>query len=287
MKKVKAILHTLKASLIPNHIFYPKLLHTRTLFSFKYFLTCITFFAVILSAAVYTRIHPQKIAFYQNSFLTALKSFPEDAEFTLKHAKLSSTYRQPVFVWMNIPNGKKLLLFAANQHSLLKQNDFPNALVFFAAEQMRLSLRGSSIILPYPSTDYIVNKYTIDSFLEIANVYSSQAVVFFYLIYFVFFPLLYVLLSFEVSLIVSIVLFLLFRLFSKRIHLRKCFQVGFHASILPIIIGSLLLYTFPSVHGTITVTSGLVFVFQLIAIYETYFSELAKKLSSSHHTSGR
>jgi len=287
MKKVKAILHTFRISIVPNHLFYPKLLHTRTFFSLKYFSVCIIFFSTIFTLCVYTKVTPDKLTFYHNAFIKTLSSYPADAEFLIKDKKLGSSYTQPIFLWMDKPNGTKMLLFAANQHSLLTKNDSPDALIFLGAKQMRLSYKDMTTSVYYPSLEYVINKHTIDIFTGVIDQYLNNARGYFYFVFFSFLPLLYMSGLFEASLATSIFLYLLFRLFTKRVHLRKCIQVGFHASILPFMIGSALFCSFPSVHGTLTITASLVFIFQLIAIYEAYFSALAKKLSSPHHASGR
>lgn len=293
MKKVKAILNTFRVSAVPNHLFYPKLLHTRTLFSLKYFIVCVISLSFLFTISIYTRVMPGKLSFYHHAFIRALGTYPSGAELTLKNGRLQSTYDQPIFLWMDRPNGTQMLLFAANQHSLMQKNDSVNSLIFLGANHVSLSYKDMRTVLHYPKTEYVVNRQTVDSFAGVMDQYLSQAQGFFYLVFFIFLPFIYILSSFEAALATSIFLYFLFHLFTKRIHIRKAIQVGFHASILPFMIGSVLMYAFPSVHGTLTITAAILFIFQLIALYETYFSELSKKLVSHphvathHHVRGR
>ncbi len=285
MKKVKAILNTFRVSAVPNHLFYPKLLHTRTLFSLKYFIVCVIGLSFLFTISIYTRTMPSKLSFYHRAFIRALGTYPSGAELTLKNGRLQSTYDQPIFLWMDRPNGTRMLLFAANQRSLMQKNDSVDSLVFLGANHVSLSYKDMKTVLRYPKTEYVVNKQTVDSFMGVMDQYLNSAQGFFYLIFFILLPFLYILSSFEAALATSIFLYFLFHLFTKRVHIRKSIQVGLHASIIPFIIGSILLYAFPSVHGTLTITAAILFIFQLIALYETYFSELSKKLAPHHHTS--
>lgn len=287
MKKVKAILNTFRVSAVPNHLFYPKLLHTRTLFSLKYFIVCVVSLSFLFTISIYTRVMPNTLSFYHHAFIQALGTYPGGAELTLKNGRLQSTYDQPIFLWMERPNGTRMLLFAANQHSLMQKNDSVDSLIFLGADHASFSYKDMKAVLRYPKTEYIINKQTIDSFAGVMDQYLSQAQGFFYLILFILLPFIYILSSFEAAIATSIFLYFLFHLFTKRVHIRKSIQVGLHASIIPFIIGSLLLYAFPSVHGTLTITAAILFIFQLIALYETYFSELSKKLVPHHHTVAR
>lgn len=291
MKKVKAILNTFLVSAIPNHVFYPKLLHTRTFFSLKYFTFCVICLSFLFTISIYTKVMPDRLSFYHHTFIRALGTYPSGAELTLKNGRLQSTYGQPIFLWMDKLNGTRMLLFAANHHSLMRANDSVDSLIFLGEKYMRLSYKDMSTVLRYPTTEYVINKHTVNSFAEEMDQYLDNAQSVFYLIFFTFIPLIYISAAFEASLATSILLYLIFHIFTKRVHIRKCIQVGFHASILPFMIGSVLMFAFPSVHGTLTITAAILFIFQLVALYEMYFSESSKTasphLSSRHHVRGR
>ena len=233
---------------------------------------------------------PHKLNFYKNALISALHQYPDKAEFTIQEGALKSTLRAPVFLWMEDQSGISMLIFGANQQSTLQKNDTPEeSLVFLGANQMRISFQNIKVNIPYSHTTYSINKQTVEQLATTLGQYLTQALPVFYVILFICMPIVYIASALEITLAMSILLFLVFRLFTKRVHLRKCIQAGLHATLFPIIIGSALFCTFPSGSGTLTIVCALIFVFQLVGIYEMYFAETSSKLhhKARSHAKGR
>jgi len=275
MKKVKAILTIFFHSFVPQEIYFPKLLHTRLQFSFKYYLLIVSFLACIFSGILLYHFSPGKVSDYKNAILDTISTFPIDSEIKISKGTLTSNQNKPLFLWVYYKNSP-FFAFMVDTKSMLDTTYIRLPFIFFGSNQMQFSYKGYSSTRLYDSSlDGPISKDTILSIISYVNNGFSTFLIGFYFILLIIIPFVFIVTSTLFILLSSGMVYILLRTFIPHIHFKKCLQAGAHGTHIPLIISILLYSLFPIVANTLIVTFSLIFIFTLVATYEMYSGSFA------------
>lgn len=276
MKKVKAILTTFFHSFVPQDSYYPKLLHTRLTFSIKYYLIFIIFFSLVLTGIVFYRYSPSKIMSYKNAITQSLSLFPENSIVRIKDGVLEMNQNKPLFFWI-YREGKPLFVFMAHTKDNLTLTNTPLPIVFLGRDGFQLSFKGTTFMRLYDKTaHYLITKDTLQSFIVFSNSFFPPLLFFFSLFLLVVLPISFVLWSTLSIILNAALVYILFRTFIPHIHFKKCIQAALHGTHIPLITTIILFVLFPAAPNVLIISTSLMFVFTLVAVYEMYSKSLAQ-----------
>ncbi|MCX6730754.1 MAG: DUF1189 family protein [Candidatus Roizmanbacteria bacterium] len=276
MKKVKHILTTFIHSVIPQDVYYPKLLHTRFLFSLKYYVFIITLLALTFTGLVFCQFSPLKMISYKNSIVNSLSAFPEEVKITIKNGVLESNQNKPLFLWI-YHNKQPLFVFMIHTTDTLSNSHIPLPIVFLGADKVQISYRGHIIVRSYDSSwNVAITKERILPFISSISSSFPPFMFFFYLFMLILVPLAFILSSTFFIFLSSLLVFTLLRTFIPHIHIKKCFQAGMHGTHIPLLVIILLYSLFPTASNIFVIATALIFVFSLVSTYEMYSKEVAQ-----------
>jgi len=299
MKKVKAFLHIFSNSLIPKASYYRKILNTRFIFSFKYFVFLIFALSSIIIFNLINKYSPLKINHWLNEINKSIEQFPPDLNIFINNGLLTTTYNRPYFIWTkNDKNKLKLLLVVDETGSFEKFKQYPS-IILLTKTDIFIKQNGQIKKIPLSSINktQIINKESLIPLKEKISWIKK----FFYPLYFsivVFALILVPFFSFIVNtiyiLLASLITFLFLKFKTeKKYHLKKIFQISLHACTLPLLIDYLFfnlplpkliktsfnikLLPFPFVF------IFLLAVFIFIGAYEAYYNHNQNQAPPNHH----
>ena len=274
MKKVKHILEIFVHSLIPQDIYYPKLLHTKLSFSLHYYLFIIICFSLLYTSIVFSQFSPMKIVDYKTSFINALSVFPEEAIISVNKGFLDLNLNRPLFLWI-YQNNQPIFVFIAHGKEILNKPDTSLPFILLGSDRFQFSYKKIVVKKSYsPEWSFQITKNRIQSYMLHINSVFPSFMIFFYLSLLLIFPLLFMIVSTSIILIFSVLVFILLRTFIPQIKLNKCIQAGLHGTHIPLLVAIFLFALFPSMINVITIAAALVFIFTLVATYEMYSKEV-------------
>lgn len=281
MKKVKAILTTSLNSIIPQDLYYPKLLHIRFLYSLQYYITILLVLTALFTFAFSYKYPLSKLVQYKDDITQSFAQFPKSAILRIQRGQLTSNSDLPLFVWVKHKD-KPLFVFMANAKDDAPRTIRPIPFLFLKKDGMQISYRQYQRITPYDKTrDYIISQEQMPIFEEKINELFAPIISYYTLAILTVLPLVFMIFTTASILISSLIAFLLFRAYFSRIHLKKCVQAGLHGTHIPMIISALLFILYPTTMRIVPVICALYFVFTLVSIFEMYSKE------ASHHRKGR
>jgi len=273
MKKVKHILVTFFHSVIPLDIYYPKLLHTRFIFSVKYYFFIVFFFAALFSTHVIYRVSPFNLIELKNTLTSSLLNIPDNITIQLKNGMLELNQEKPLMIWTyhnNLPFFFSMI-YTKNSENFI-QNTPP--LIYFGQDKMTFSLRNKSFSRPYDhSANIFFTKDTIVSFIKKSNIFSPFLIVSFYIIFLIMLPIIFVIYSSVCIILASIFCFLIFKTYIPHLHIKKCIQASMHGTHIPLTISVILIPLFPYAFNCIVIVASFFFIFTLVSIFEMYYKE--------------
>jgi len=287
MKKVKAFFYIFLKSLIPNYSYYTKILKTRFLFSFKYFVSLIVFLNFLLGVSLLYRYSPQKINFWLKSVNSALANFPSDLNIFIDKGYLISSYNRPYFFWLRDEKERLKLVFVIDESASEEKINQYQTKALLTKTDLFIKEAGKVKKIPLSSFNQIIfNKET----LKIIRQRLFFIEKFFYIFYFFIFLFIFVftfLFSFLVNLfylfIASLLVFVLLKLKpEKKYHFKKVFQISFHAATLPLFL-DYLGFSFPyflPIRVRLPIKPPpfpliflfLLIIFIIIGVYEAYYN---------------
>jgi len=280
-RKVKAIFTLFLNSIIPQDHFYPKLLHTPLFHSLRYYSVIIVGSAGILVALLFIRHSPARLIEYKSAVISAIAQFPVDAELRIHNGELSSNMNRPLFLWVNTKN-KPLFTFIADTQDTSTQFLHPAPFIFLKNNGFQVSFRQFDHFWSYQRSDaYVISRQNSAQFEKQADRFFSSLVIYYFVFLFFILPLLFIIISTLAIVISGVIAFLILRIYSSRVHLRKCIQAGLHGTHIPIFITVLFLNLFPLAPRCLFVVGSIFFVFTLVSSFEMYSKE------EINHRSGR
>jgi len=252
MQKVKAFFNIFFKSLLPNPLYYRKLLNTRFLFSFKYFISLIFFLNLILIGNLLIRYSPLKINYWLNQINLNLSQFPSDLNIVIDKGFLISSYDRPYFFWLKDNKNRLRLIFVIDESAVPEKINQYQSMALLTKTDLVIKKKQEIHKIPLSSFEQIIiNKQIVNVFAQKISFFKKIL----YPIYFLVFILLIIIIltsSFFINLIylslASMVAFLFLKLKplkpEKKYHFKKIFQISLHASTLPLLI-DYLMFNFP------------------------------------------
>jgi len=293
MKKVKAFFYVFLKSFVPNSYYYTKILKTRFLFSFKYFIALIVFLNFLFGLGFLFRYPPQKINYWLKAIDSALTNFPSDLNVFIDKGYLISSYNRPYFFWLNDEKGRLRLIFVVDESGYLEKINQYKTFILLTKTDLFIKTKNEIKKIPLKSfNEIIINKETIKSVLQPLSLIKKFFYPFYFFILLFIFGLITVT-SFFINLfylfLASGIVFVLLKLrLKKKYHFKKVFQISFHASTLPLFL-DYLIFSFPyllpiRIYLPIKLPPfPLIFLFLLIifiivGVYEAYYRNHHQKL---------
>lgn len=274
MKKVKHILTVFLNSFIPQDHFYPKLLHTRLLFSFKYYLSILSFICLLFAGVLFYQYSPTIITGYKDAIIHTLSTFPPEVEISIANGKLESNQMKPLFLWVYFKNQPLFVVMIHSKDSLNTSNT-PLPLIFLGSERAQISYRNHKVAQQYsPDFDIILTKDTVSALSVWIQSMFAPFLFGFYFILLVIIPLLFAISISLIILLAAFITFILLRTFIPHIHYKKCLQAGMHGTHIPLFITVFLFALFPHATNIAIISLALIFVFTLVSTYEMYSKEV-------------
>lgn len=273
-QKISTFLHIFLRSLVPSERYYRKLLHTKLIFSLKYFFTLVfilNFFAVCLFIVKLNESLPE-IASVKDEFIHMLDEYPKDLVVILKNGELMTTLDRPYFMWFTTNDTPHPVLIIDEQANSSQTHRY-GATVFITAEGITINLGNTSHQYRFRSTDnFFFDHVSVEKLRENAVLFFRQlpiimllsSLILFFLLPIVIFVLLMFMLSF-----LSLAVYAGIKLIHRRITYRKVFHISLHSSTTPL----LLEYIFYVRGLTIFLPFGFLFfyiLFLTLSLFETY-----------------
>lgn len=281
MIKVKAILRTLINSFIPQDKYFPKILHIRIMYSFKYYISILSILTLLLVVSLMSKYPISSISQYKESIIQNVAAFPQDIELKIHKGELSTNSNAPLFLWVKHKN-KPLFVFMANAREMSPRFQNPIPFIFLKKDGLQVSFRQFHQLWTYdPTANHIISRQQIPYFISQINSFFPYVVFLYCISMFILFPLAFM--SFVTGAIIlsSALTYLIFRTYFLRIHYKKCLQAGMHGTHIPLLFTAVLLYLFPFSTRCMPIVLALFFVFTLVSTFEMYSKE------EPHHRRGR
>lgn len=301
LKKVKAFFHSFLNSLIPQSEYYRKIVRSPFSSSLSYFLVIVFILNLSFVASLIVKYSPIKINVVMTEVINSLNNYPDGLTINIHKGRLITNNNRPYLFWVNHQNKENLILVVDESASPQKIQQYKSYFLFTPQYFVFNNLKNNSVFsvpLSY-FDDYKITKQTVTSLVKSISLFQnilpliSIAVL---LILIIFLPMASLLVMFTYIVISSFVVFLLFKLLTrKHFHFKKILQVSFHAATLPLLLDYGVIIFRPS----ITVQSDvlvkmkqlpfscwffiLLAVFVAVGVYEAYEEE-KKSHADSHET---
>ncbi len=282
-RKVKTFFHVLTGSIVPQTSYYAKVLRSRMGFSALFFLAILFFTSLAILTVVGLRMNGNNPARMQACIHSSLDRIPDNYILHIREGILSTNQEMPLFVWFSCDDRIQLL-------AVVDERAGQGEVFSYGAQ---LLLTGTDAVARYRTytksfsfgsylTNLDLDKKTIveyaDRALEVLGYYVP--IVAFSLLLVT--PLSVYLLNIFYVLASSLSVYIFYSLFGKKYTFRKILQVGLHSSSLPLL-SSVLFVIFPvNIWNTLFLYFSLIFIFQLVAVYEAHYVE-----PHEHHPSHR
>lgn len=279
--KVKTFFHVLTGSIVPQTPYYAKVLKSRILFSFVYFAVLLSITATAIVVVTYFHLNRNNPDRIETCLNTSLSRIPSPYVIHINEGHLATNQGMPLFVWFNCDDKIQLLAVVDERASGRDIKSYGAQLLLTGTE---LVARYRSYTFTVPYRKYVDNltldrSDIIDYSGKLLAVFKYYVPIFFLVLLFLT-PLFVYLLNTLYILLTSICVRLFYGLLRKRYTFKKIVQVGFHSSSLPLL-SSVLFVIFPvNIWNTLLLYFSLLFVFQLVAVYEAHYVEVP----APHHS---
>ncbi len=275
MRKVKAILRTFLHSFIPQDAYYPKLIHTRFLFSLHYYLIFITVLSVLFMGILFTQYSPLQIIEYKNAIVDSLSHFPTDAIIRIKGGRLESNQDRPLFLWVNYRQQPFFVSMFDREEEFSKPHHSPFPLVLFGKDQVLFTYREVNHMFTYPRQyEFLLAYEQVHSLVTYSRSWFPTLLFITYISLFFTLPLTFAIVSTLLIFCTATVVFMLLHPFIPHMHWKKSLQAGLHGTHIPLCIVLLLIMIHVPFLIILSIHGALMFVFHLVATYEMYSKEI-------------
>jgi len=273
MKYLKSFLRVFGSSLFPTDKYYRTIPEHKLSFSLKYFFTLIVIISLFTSVVSYGVLYPEKnINNIKSGVDEFLNSYPKDLKIEIKNGMLSTNlggiYK---FWWTGISNPVLVINESAD---LQKMVDYKALIVIskdkmigkkFNTNQYEISPINPAINSQFDYSYIQSAKKTVN---EIFTLMPFLWVILLILIYAIV-PIILTAVKITYLFLISLVVFVIFKIISRKLEFIKVFQLSLHSSTLPTIVGALFALSIENVG-----LQGLFFVltmtFLCAAVYEVY-----------------
>lgn len=278
-RKVKAFLHKLFNSIVPQNTYYAHIIKQRLHPSVVYFLIVLVVSSLLATGVVILQINRNNPGRIGQCLTNSLKSVPDDLSLHVLDGNLSTNQSRPTFLWFNC-NNKLALLGVIDERATNGDIFSYNAQMLATATDMVFRYKNYTYTLPYRKyvTELRATKGMLIGYKNTAVNLLAAYYPLLTLLLLIIAPITFFVINSIQLLLSSLAVQLFFRLLKRHYAYRTVLHVGLHSSTLPILT-SLLFIIFP-VHltNTLILFFFLIFIFQLVGVYEAHYVE-----PSSHH----
>lgn len=270
MKKIKDIFLN---SLYPNKKFYKELLKKKFSYSILYFISFIFLLNFVMFIVLLFKINIGLNFNNLKLFLNSFDRLPDNLIVNIENGFLSTNSNGPVFIWSNIGSSKKLIVVIDETAASEKIRQYKSSVLFTSTNIVIDQWKNKEIInLPYTKSDVKITKDMVINFKQILiNIFPIILgfIAFYMLVLTPIFTIIFLLLFLS---FITLIIYLIFKLWAKKLIFNKTLQISFHATTLPIIIYSFLLILDNSFISSInsSIFLFLSFGFIFISLYDAY-----------------
>lgn len=283
MQKVKTFFHVFVNSLLPQANYYHKLLKTPFSFSIKYFFILVFFVNFIFTILFLVRLQNSGYLSLKDTVPASLEKYPSNLSITIENGRLHTNSDKPFFFWLDIGKTKRLVAVVDETATSDKIIAY-NSLLLLTSEKLVVKKNAERIIedIPYGNTNLKINKTYVENLRQDLIRMFSLGAVLVPIVLLALAPLLFILLYLIYFFIITLLVFIPFKFFSKKIRLSKSFQLSLHAVTLPVVIDyGLCLFKpeiafYPVIYW---VFLGLTVLFIFAGIYEAFLDPVTR----THH----
>jgi len=278
-RKVKAFFHVFTSSIVPQTFFYARILKSKFSFSLLYSFVLLSVVTSIIFAVVFYQVGRKNVGSLKQCLSNSINEIPQNFILDVRDGLLSTNHELPLFVWFNCDERVQLL-------AVVDERGVSKNITSFGAQ---LLLTGSEIVFKYKTNTYVIpiNKYIVNLHLDKQSIKMFVNKAFEVVAYYApFFAIALILITPFAIYMVTITTILLssfmvrvfYYLFRKHYSFKKTVQIGLHSCTFPLL--TLVLFVmFPThVLNTYILFFALVFIFQLVAVYEGHY------IHASHRT---
>lgn len=287
-KKIKTFFHILINSFFPLEDYYKKILKTRLLFSLKYFFTLIFLFnfALWLSFIFKNLIFYNALGEFQTSLIKAFDNYPQNLIIKIRNNRLTSNFDRPYIFWLNYKNVPHPVFVIDERATKEKVYQYDSTAILINSDGVIKRTNFGLRFYPFRmKNDFIITKERVNQlkkiilrFFKLFQVLIPLLLGLLFIILFIFFSLVKI---FSLA-IISLLGFLVTKLFGIRTHFKKVFQISLHSVTLPLVYElSIFLWVFRKEVFFWYLLLALVFF--AIAVYEVYFHPAPTVISHKTH----
>ena len=282
-RKVKTFLHVFISSVVPQTSYYAKILKSKFAFSLLYSFILLSLVTGVVFALVFYQVGQNNMGSIKQCLNGSLNEIPSSFVLNVRDGILSTNHELPLFVWFNCDERVQLL-------AVVDERGVSKNIKSFGAQ---LLVTGSEIVLKYKTNTYVVpiNKYISNLHLDKQSIitYADQGfeilafyIPFFTLALILLTPFMVYMATVITILLSSLFVRLFYLVFRKHYSFKKTVQIGLHSCTLPLL--TLILFVLFPIHilNTYILFFALVFIFQLVAVYEGHYAVTPHHLSPHH-----
>jgi len=298
-KKVKMFWYVLKNSLIPQKKYYKHISQASFSFSIKYLFILTLILNLFLFTYLGLKYNPNKLKSLFSQISKSLDSYPDDLSIMINKGHLLTTYDRPFFLWLNLKNKVIPLLVIDETARETKINQYKSIFLltsnYLVYKQPQSSSNLEKVSLKTIPTCFIhkgtINKTTISKLQNILNIGSSY--IYFWFILFMVLLIIILPTTFFLFLIIflfflSIIFYLISRIFTSKTSFINIFKFSFHSTTLPLLLAYVLNYKTINFSFFSPSILFLTSIFLFGAVYEHYEKSIRLKKHknpSTHHHS--
>jgi hypothetical protein len=238
MLNVKAIFGIFYSTLVPKQSFYKTIRSQNRKEEVSFYVTgtlLLTYLLLtIFTIDAFIRYDLTNIA---PNLVNSLKTYPPDLSITIDKGKLITNYNEPYFMWTTY-KGKKMLLLtvdqSANQEKALAYNSI---LVLGSTNAVFRNLMDGSIkTYEYNQMQLLIDKNTINTYIQKVNEYNSNGYTLIILLFFIGVPLSMLILNGVFLGLASVIVTYIYKYTKiKQITLRQVGKIALYSFTLPLI----------------------------------------------------
>ncbi len=282
MQKVKTFFHILSNSLLPQANYYHKLLKTPFSFSRKYFTFLVFVVNTVFAILLFVRLQSSGLMSLKDTVPASLQNYPDDLSVMIHGGMLHTNSDKPYFHWVDVGDSKRLVAVIDESADPEKIEEY-DSVVLFTSQNAIVKQNGTLGKIPYGNRDVIVDKGYVEGLRKNLQDISSMVSFFGPPVLLLIAPVVFLIFYAIYFLVVTVLVFIPFKLFVKKIRFFKSFQISLHAGSFPIIIDyALCLFKpqiafAPMIH---LVFFGLTVLFIFAGIYEAYLDPVTRSYRS-------
>lgn len=279
MKYLKNFFRIFGSSLFPTDKFYKSIHEHKLSFSLKYFFTLVVLISLFTNMATYGVFYPKKsVDDLKMGAEEFLNSYPKDLKVSIQDGNLITNQKKPIrFWWTGVANPLLVIDETAdlqkmvNYKALMVLNDTQMLVKKYNLNEYEIAPISQEITTEFNYSYIQYAKKTINEIYTLMPFLWTILLVLMYLVV----PIILTAIKMTYLILISGLIFLIFKFINAKIEFFKVFQLSLHSSTLPTVLGALFALSIESV-GLQGLFLGLTLIFLGSAVYEVYIYKEAK-----------